>query len=254
MTRITFLGTGTSQGVPVIGCKCNVCQSGDSKDNRLRSSVLIEQDNVKILIDAGPDFRQQMLREEIDYADAVLLTHGHKDHTGGLDDVRAINYIRKEAFAVYCEQRVFESLKKEYSYAFDEYKYPGAPEFDIRIIDNNPFFVKNVEITPIRALHYKLPVFGFRIGGIAYITDANSIPEAEFSKLNNLSLLVLNTVRKEKHISHFSLEEAVSVAKRVKPEICLLTHLSHQIGKHSDLNNSLPEWISPAYDGLSLTF
>jgi phosphoribosyl 1,2-cyclic phosphate phosphodiesterase len=253
MTRITFLGTGTSQGVPVIGCKCPVCLSHDIRDNRLRSSVLIEHNGTRLIIDAGPDFRQQMLREQIESVDAVLLTHGHKDHTGGLDDVRAINFIRKEPFAVYCEDLVLESLMREYSYAFEEYKYPGAPEFDIKIIDNKQFMVNTAIVTPVRAYHYKLPVLGFRIGEIAYITDANHIPEEELEKLNNLSILVLNTVRRERHISHFSLDEAVAVAERVKPKKCFLTHLSHQIGFHSELDDSLPEWISPAYDRLTLT-
>jgi phosphoribosyl 1,2-cyclic phosphate phosphodiesterase len=253
MSTITFLGTGTSQGIPVIGCKCKVCLSKDNKDNRLRSSVVIEHNGSILLIDAGPDFRQQMLREGISCVDAVLLTHEHKDHTGGLDDVRAINFIRKEPFAIYCEERVMESLRREYSYVFEEYKYPGAPEFDIRIIDPTPFRINTVQVIPIRAFHYKLPILGFRIGDIAYITDANSIPDEEFDKLQNLSILVLNTVRREKHISHFSLDEAVEIAKKVKPKQCYLTHMSHQIGIHSDLDASLPDWISPAYDRLSIT-
>ena len=253
MSTITFLGTGTSQGIPVIGCNCNVCLSSDNKDKRLRSSVIVEHNGSLLLIDAGPDFRQQMLREGVSCVDAVLLTHEHKDHTGGLDDVRAINFIRKEPFAIYCEERVMESLKREYSYAFEEYKYPGAPEFDIKIIDTTPFRIKSAQVIPIRAFHYKLPVLGFRIGNIAYITDANYIPDEEFDKLKNLSILVLNTVRRERHISHFSLDEAVEIAKRVNPDQCYLTHLSHQIGIHKDLDASLPDWISPAYDGLSIT-
>lgn len=214
MSTITFLGTGTSQGIPVIGCKCKVCLSLDNKDKRLRSSAIIEHNGSVLLIDAGPDFRQQMLREGISSVDAVLLTHEHKDHTGGLDDVRAINFIRKEPFTIYCEERVKESLKREYSYAFEEYKYPGVPEFDIKIIDTAPFYINSAQVIPIRAFHYKLPVLGFRIGDIAYITDANYIPDEEFDKLQNLSILVLNTVRRERHISHFSLDEAVEIAKR----------------------------------------
>ena len=253
MSTITFLGTGTSQGIPVIGCNCKVCLSSDNKDKRLRSSVIVEHNGSLLLIDAGPDFRQQMLREGVSYVDAVLLTHEHKDHTGGLDDVRAINFIRKEPVAIYCEERVMESLRREYSYAFEEYKYPGAPEFDIKIIDTTPFRINSAQVIPIRAFHYKLPVLGFRIGNIAYITDANYIPDEEFDKLKNLSILVLNTVRRERHISHFSLDEAVEIAKRVNPDQCYLTHLSHQIGIHKDLDASLPDWISPAYDGLSIT-
>ena len=253
MSTITFLGTGTSQGIPVIGCKCKVCLSLDNKDKRLRSSAIIEHNGSVLLIDAGPDFRQQMLREGISCVDAVLLTHEHKDHTGGLDDVRAINFIRKEPFTIYCEERVKESLKREYSYAFEEYKYPGVPEFDIKIIDTAPFYINSAQVIPIRAFHYKLPVLGFRIGDIAYITDANYIPDEEFDKLQNLSILVLNTVRRERHISHFSLDEAVEIAKKVTPKQCYLTHLSHQIGTHTHLDASLPDWISPAYDRLSTT-
>ncbi|PKP06245.1 MAG: MBL fold metallo-hydrolase [Bacteroidetes bacterium HGW-Bacteroidetes-5] len=252
MTRLTFLGTGTSQGVPVIGCNCEVCKSEDSRDNRLRSSVIFEDNGSTLLIDAGPDFRQQLLRESISNMDAILLTHEHKDHTGGLDDIRAINHLKKRVVPVYCEKRVLESLKREYSYAFDGLKYPGAPVFDIRFIGNSTFRINDTIITPIRVYHYKLPVLGFRIGNIAYITDANYIPEDEFDKLTGLDILVINTVRRERHISHFSLDEAIAIAKRTGAKMCYLTHLSHQIGKHSDLADSLPAGIMPAYDGLKV--
>ncbi len=252
MTKLTFLGTGTSQGVPVIGCECEVCRSADPKDKRLRSSVLFENNGTSLLVDAGPDFRQQLLRERISDLDAILLTHEHKDHTGGLDDIRAINYIKRKILPVYCEKRVLESLKKEYSYAFDDLKYPGAAEFDIKIIGNNRFEIGNSEITPIRVYHYKLPVLGFRIGNIAYITDANYIPEEEFEKLHNLDVLVINTVRRERHISHFSLDEAISVAQKTKAKTTYLTHLSHQIGKNEALAAVLPKGIQPAFDGLKV--
>jgi len=252
MTRLTFLGTGTSQGVPVIGCKCEVCRSEDPMDKRLRSSVLFEDNGSTLLVDAGPDFRQQLLREGISNLDAILLTHEHKDHTGGLDDIRAINYLKRKVVPVYCEKRVLVSLKKEYSYAFDDLRYPGAPDFDIRIIGNSLFKINETVITPIRVYHYKLPVLGFRIGNIAYITDANYIPEDEFDKLTGLDVLVINTVRRERHISHFSLDEALAVARRTSAKMCYLTHLSHQIGKHSDLADSLPAGVMPAYDGLKI--
>ena len=255
-SRLTFLGTGTSQGVPIIGCGCDVCKSENPKDKRLRSSVLIEQNGLRILIDAGPDFRQQLLRENIGSVDAILLTHEHKDHTGGLDDVRAINYITRKALPIYCEERVFKSLQREYSYAFSEYKYPGVPEFDIKIIGEEPFYIgreNNVKVIPIRAFHYKLPVLGYRIGNIAYITDANRIEEIEYTKLKGVEIFVINTVRHQQHISHFSLSEAVGVAQKVGAPISYLTHLSHQIGSHEDLLKELPKGIEPAYDGLVVT-
>ncbi|PKP38518.1 MAG: MBL fold metallo-hydrolase [Bacteroidetes bacterium HGW-Bacteroidetes-14] len=257
--RITFLGTGTSQGIPMIGCSCSVCRSSDPKDNRLRSSAFIEYKGFKILIDAGPDFRQQLLRANIGDLDAILLTHEHKDHTGGLDDVRAINYFGSKALPIYCEERVLRSLEREYSYAFAENRYPGVPEFDIRVIDESAFSIEkenghkpdpSAEIVPVRVWHYKLPVLGFRIGDIAYITDANRIEDKEYEKLKGVKILVINTVRHQRHISHFSLSEAVEVAKKVGARRTFLTHLSHQIGCHSDLSAELPPGIEPAYDGL----
>lgn len=252
MTRLTFLGTGTSQGVPIIGCKCKVCTSQNPKDKRLRSSVLIEHKNKKILIDAGPDFRQQLLRENIENLDAIILTHEHKDHTGGLDDVRAINYLQKKALPIYCEKRVEESLHKEYSYAFDKIKYPGVPEFDIKTINNAPFQIDDINVIPIRVYHYKLPILGFRIGNITYITDANKIEKEEMKKIIGSEIFVINTVRKQKHLSHFSLPEAIEVAKKINSKATYLTHLSHQIGTHNHLTSILPEGIYASYDGLSV--
>lgn len=254
MGKITFLGTGTSQGVPIIACKCGVCVSKDFRDKRLRSSVLIEEGGVSVIVDAGPDFRQQMLREDISHADAILLTHGHKDHTGGLDDLRAFNWMEKRAFPIYCEVGVQGSLKREYSYVFAENKYPGIPEFDLKTIDETPFQVGTMRITPIRAMHYKLPILGFRIGDLAYITDANFIPESEYEKLYGVSVLVLNTVKLTKHISHFSLPEAVEQARKIGAKRTFLTHLSHQLPCHKDLAAMLPEGIEPAYDGLQVEF
>lgn len=256
-SRITFFGTGTSQGIPMIGCSCEVCKSADKRDTRLRSSALIEHNGLRILIDAGPDFRYQMLRSGTDKLDAILLTHEHKDHTGGLDDIRALNYFTNRAFPIYCEKRVNESLKREFSYVFEENPYPGAPSFDIKIIDNNPFIIESIynnhlsaKVIPIRAYHYKLPVLGFRIGKIAYITDAVKIDNEELKKLDNLEILVINTVRKEKHISHFSLWEALEIIEKVGAKKSFLTHLSHQIGLHSDLEKILPLGVFAAYDSL----
>ncbi len=263
MGKITFLGTGTSQGIPMIGCNCPVCKSEDPRDNRLRTSALIEQDGFRILIDCGPDFRQQMLRHNITDLDAVILTHQHKDHTGGLDDIRAFNYFRKAAFPIYAEPIVQESLKMEYSYAFAEHKYPGVPDYNLHTIGEEPFiitkqlpdnFTASLEIVPIRVFHYKLPILGFRFGNMAYITDGSSIPQSEYQKLKGLDLFVINTVRREKHISHFSLPEALEIIEKAGAPRNCLTHLSHQIGKHSDLESLLPPNVRPAYDGLVLEF
>lgn len=276
--KLTFLGTGTSQGVPMIGCGCEVCSSSDPKDKRLRASAMVEYCGMSILIDAGPDFRQQMLREQVTHLDAILLTHNHKDHTGGLDDIRAFNYLEKRATEIYCEKYVEDSLRLEYSYAFAEKKYPGAPEWHVHIIDEKPFWVsyggpyevlswepgkgyvhsiagqddpvRKAEIIPIRGMHYKLPVLGYRFGNIAYCTDMNHIPEEEFSKLEGLEHFVINCVKYGKHISHYSLEEAVAVAKKVGARHSWLTHLSHQLPPHEVLASELPEGILPAYDGL----
>ena len=248
--KLIFLGTGTSQGVPMIGCKCDVCISDDPRDKRLRSSVYVEYEGLKILVDAGPDFRQQMLREDLSNIDAILLTHNHKDHTGGLDDIRALNYLERKPAHIYCEKYVEDSLRMEYSYAFAENKYPGAPEWEVHIIDNNPFSINNVNIIPVRGKHYKLPVLGYRFGNIAYCTDMNHIPDEEFSKLNGLEHFIINCVRRGKHISHFSLEGAISIAERVGARHTWLTHLSHQLPRYAELLKELPESIQPAYDGL----
>ena len=276
--RLTFLGTGTSQGVPMIGCGCEVCRSRDPRDKRLRSSALIDWCGMNILVDAGPDFRMQMLREGIRHLDAILLTHNHKDHTGGLDDIRAFNYIERRASEIFCERYVEDSLRLEYSYAFAEKKYPGAPEWHVHNIDSRPFTIRcggtaeilswesgkgytystidlaeearTAEIIPIRGMHHKLPVLGYRFGNIAYCTDMNYIPEEEFSKLHGLDHFVINCVKHGKHLSHYSLEEAVEVAQRVGAEHSWLTHLSHQLPCYEELASQLPAGILPAYDGL----
>ncbi len=381
-STLTFLGTGTSQGIPMIGCNCHVCQSSDSKDKRLRTSALIEHKGFKIVIDCGPDFRQQMLRENINDIDAVLLTHQHKDHTGGMDDIRAFNYFRQKRyeaaraaaclqanttlqqeknhygipageantnrtnsgvtnsvdalsedidFPIYAEERVQEGLKLEYHYAFKEFKYPGVPDFKLITIDENPFTITKtlplgsvansfqsptaanaefsnaytslapnariadasesqiaahariaeLEVIPIRVMHYKLPILGFRFDNLAYITDGSAIPESEFEKLQGLDVLIINTVRHAKHISHFSLQEALDIIKRVGAKRNYLTHLSHQIGTHAELSAELAQWshsnklsaeqpqrhrandfstsdsnitVMPAYDGLKIEF
>ena len=241
----------------MIGCDCEVCKSSDPHDNRLRCSALIRYEGKSFLIDAGPDFRQQMLREGISHLDAILLTHNHKDHTGGLDDVRSFNYLEKRSFPIFCEAHVLESLKKEYYYVFAEKPYPGAPEMDIHLIDSRPFRIDGILVTPIRAMHYKLPVLGFRFGDCAYVTDANYIPETEFDKLRGLKVFVLNTVKRGKHISHYSLEEAIEICRCVGAEKSFLTHLSHMLPRHADLCrelSTLPFSLQPAYDGLTVPF
>lgn len=253
MTRLTFLGTGTSQGVPMIGCGCEVCSSTDPRDKRLRASALVEQDGVRILIDAGPDFRQQMLSAGISGVDAILLTHNHKDHTGGLDDIRAFNYHSRKPVQIYCEKYVEDSLKMEFSYAFAENKYPGAPDWETHIIDDTPFTINGVEIIPIRGRHFRLPVLGYRIGNIAYCTDMNHIPQGEFAKLQGLEHFIINCVRRGHHISHFSLEEAIATAQKVGARHSWLTHLSHQLPKQEALEKELPVDIMPAYDGLIIS-
>ena len=251
-TRLTFLGTGTSQGVPMIGCDCEVCRSRDPRDNRLRASAFIEYEGCNILVDAGPDFRQQMLRADIRHVDAILLTHNHKDHTGGLDDIRAFNYHEQKATQIYCEEYVENSLRMEFSYAFAEKKYPGAPEWNVNRIDERPFEIKGKQIIPIRGKHYKLPVLGYRFGNIAYCTDMNHIPEEEFAKLQGLEHFIINCVRYGHHISHFSIEEAVAVAQKTGAKQSWLTHLSHQLPTYDKLLKELPEGILPAYDGLTI--
>lgn len=236
----------------MIGCRCGVCSSTDIRDKRLRASALVEFNGLRVLIDAGPDFRQQMLRENVSHLDAILLTHNHKDHTGGLDDIRAFNYIERKAVKIYCEKYVEDSLRMEYSYAFAENKYPGAPEWEVHIIDEKPFSINGVEIIPIRGKHFRLPVLGFRFGNIAYCTDMNKIPDEEFAKLQGLDHFVINCVRRGRHISHFSLEGALSVAEKVGAGHTWLTHLSHQLPVYEELASELPENVKPAYDGLTI--
>ena len=252
MLKLTFLGTGTSQGVPVVSCECEVCQSQDSKDKRLRSSVLIETEGRTFVIDCGPDFRQQMLNANVKHIDAVLLTHEHRDHIGGLDDLRAFNYTQNEAIQVYCEQRVQEAVKQNIPYAFAEVRYPGVPEIDICNIENKSFNICGIEIIPIRGYHYKLPVLGFRIGPLCYITDMNVIDNSELEKIKGVDTLVINALRFEPHISHFTLNEAIDVINKVAPKQAYLTHLSHQIGLHKELSRQLPQNVKLAFDGLIL--
>ena len=250
--KITFLGTGTSQGVPVIACSCNTCLSSDLHDKRLRTSVLLETEDVTLVIDAGPDFRQQMLSERVTKLDAIILTHEHKDHIAGLDDVRAFNYKSQDAIDIFSEERVQKVIKKEYSYVFSEYQYPGIPKMRLNTIPEHAFNINNLQIIPIRVFHYRLPVYGFRVGNFAYITDANYIPEESKEKLYGVKYLVINALRKENHISHFSLREAMDFIREISPKKAFITHISHQMGLHSEVSKELPSEIMLAFDGLSL--
>ena len=253
MIKMTFLGTGTSQGVPVIACDCAVCRSADVRDKRLRSSVLIETEGKVLLIDAGPDFRQQLLQEQVRQLNGVLLTHEHKDHIAGLDDVRAFNHITGKPVDVYAERRVLKALEREFSYVFSETRYPGAPEMTLHAIDEKPFTVAGVAVTPVRLWHHRLPVLGFRIGRMAYLTDVNRVADKEYEKLKQLKVLVVGTVQREKHISHFNLDEALAFIAKVQPQNAYLTHLSHRFEAHAELQASLPAGVHVAYDGLALT-
>lgn len=250
--KITFLGTGTSQGIPLIGCTCKVCTSGDPKDNRLRSSVMIEQKDTNIVIDTGPDFRQQMLREKVTKVDAVIFTHEHKDHIAGLDEVRAFNFINQMVMPVYATERVQEALKREFAYIFSDLNYPGIPKISLHTINNTVFTVGEMQVTPIDVLHYKLPVKAFRVENFTYITDANFISEEEKQKIKGSEVIVINALRRNEHISHFTFQEAIDLANELKAKKTYFTHISHQLGLHKEVNFELPEHIELAYDGLQI--
>lgn len=250
--KITFLGTGTSQGVPLIACSCEVCLSADSRDKRLRTSILIEEKGKSVIIDTGPDFRQQMLREKVKSLDAVVFTHEHKDHTAGFDDIRAFNYVHKKKMDVYASARVQEALKREFAYIFSVFKYPGIPEINLHLLENKLTVIGGLDFLPIEVMHYKLPVFGFRINDFTYITDANYISDTEKEKIKGSKVLVLNALRREPHVSHYTLEQAIQLVKELKPEKVYFTHISHQLGLHADVQKELPSGTELAYDGLKI--
>ncbi len=250
---ITFLGTGTSSGIPMIGCDCEVCTSTNAFDQRLRSSILIETKHASFVVDATPDFRYQMLRSKNMRLDAVLFTHPHKDHIAGLDDVRAYNFLQQRAIPLYANALTAEALKRDFHYAFDEERYPGVPHLQLHTISTNPFRLLQLEVIPIQVWHHKMPVYGYRFGNFTYITDANRIDAAEKEKIKGSEVLVINALRKEKHISHFTLDEAVELVNELQVSKAYFTHISHQLGKHNEVSKSLPEHISLAYDGLVIT-
>ncbi|MDX1903859.1 MAG: MBL fold metallo-hydrolase [Thermonemataceae bacterium] len=253
MIKVTFLGTGTSQGVPIIACDCEVCCSENTKDKRLRSSVLVESSEVTFVIDTGPDFRQQMLREGIKKLDAVVFTHEHKDHTSGLDDIRAFNYKQNKDMPLYATKKVLEQIKTEFAYIFSEKRYPGIPQVELFEINKEKHFeIQGLLVMPIEVFHYNLPVLGFRIGDFTYITDANYIASEEMAKIYGSKVLVINALQKTEHVSHFTLDQAIDVAKRIGAEKTYFTHISHKMGLHDEVSQELPENMYFAYDGLQI--
>ena len=254
--KLKFLGTGTSQGIPVIGSTHPVCLSTNPKDKRLRSSVMITDDEgKKILIDCGPDFRQQMLTNQESNVDALLITHEHNDHIIGLDDLRPIIFQKRKDISIYCLSRVGKEIQNRFPYAFTEDKYPGAPSFEITEIGNEPFIIENTEITPIQVIHYKLPILGYKFKNLAYITDASFISEEEQEKLKNLDVLIINCLRKdEPHVAHYILPEILELVEKLQPKTTYLTHISNRFGFHDEIEAMTPANIHPAHDGLEIEF
>lgn len=251
--KVTFLGTGTSQGIPVIACDCEVCVSQNKHDKRLRVSVLIEEQEKTLVIDAGPDFRYQMLRAGVRQLDALLFTHEHKDHVAGLDDIRAFNFKQQSEIDVYADLRVQNALKKEFHYIFSEAKYPGIPRLKLHEIRaDKSFTAAGIEIIPISVLHYKLPVFGYRVGDFTYITDAKTIDAENVAKIRGSKIVVINALQKDNHVSHLTLDEAIDLAQEIGAEQTYLTHISHRLGSHEEVSKELPSGIALAYDGLVL--
>lgn len=249
---ITFLGTGTSSGVPLIGCSCAVCISEDWHDKRLRSSILVQSASTTFVVDTTPDFRYQMLRTHTQKLDAVLYTHPHKDHMAGLDDIRAYNFTSKKAMKIYANSLTEEAVRRDFYYAFSDTKYPGVPELEMITIDETAFQIGDIPVQPIQVMHHKMPVFGYRFCDFTYITDANRIEETEKEKIRGSKVLVLNALRKEAHVSHFTLAEATELALELEVPEVYFTHISHQLGKHEDINRELPPHIRLAYDGLTI--
>jgi phosphoribosyl 1,2-cyclic phosphate phosphodiesterase len=251
--KITFLGTGTSSGVPMIACDCEVCTSNNSKDNRLRSSIMVQSKTTTIVVDTTPDFRYQMLRQKVQHIDAIIFTHPHKDHIAGMDDVRAFNYFNEMPIEVYANELTQVALKREFYYVFAEHKYPGIPDINVHEITDEPFLIGDIIVTPIKVWHLHMPVLGFRFGNFTYITDANRIEEAEKEKIKGSEVLVLNALRHKKHLSHFTLQEAIDLAHELKIPKTYFTHISHQLGLHDEVSKTLPEDCALGYDGLAIS-
>lgn len=251
---VTFLGTGSSQGVPVIGCHCPVCMAIDKKNQRLRCSIWVQAGNTSVVIDAGPDFRYQMLRARVEQLDAIIFTHSHKDHIAGLDDVRAYNYHQNKPMDIWATQETQAALRREFAYVFENASYPGIPQVQLHEINNHGFRIGDLEILPVFVKHYKMEVLGFRFGAFTYVTDANYIAPEERDKMRGSNTIVLNALRNEPHISHFTLPEAIDVAQDIAAPNTYFTHISHQLGLHETVNKTLPSGMCLAYDGLTLHF
>ena len=251
--KVTFLGTGTSQGIPIIGCKCPVCKSANTRDKRLRTSALVSVGDKNILIDIGPDFREQMLRNDVSHLDAILVTHAHRDHVAGIDDIRPYNYYQQSAIDIYARSNAIEAIRRDYAYIFAQHIYPGLPEANlIEVSGTSVFWIGNTEVVPIEAMHKDMPILGYRMGRFAYVTDANYIAPAELDKIKDMDVLVINALRQEKHFSHFSLAEALEVIAFLKPRKAYLTHMSHEMGFYDEVSRNLPKNVFLAYDGLTV--
>lgn len=250
--RITFLGTGTSGGVPMIACDCAICSSKNEKDKRLRSSILVQSETTTLIVDTTPDFRSQMLRENVKKLNAVIFTHPHKDHIAGLDDIKAFNFFQKKPVEVYANKLTEEALRREFYYIFSEKKYPGIPDIVLHTISDETFKVGDIPVIPILVHHLRMPVLGFRFGKFTYITDANRIEDEEKEKIKGSEILVINALRQKEHISHFNLQQAIDLVTELKIPTAYLTHISHQMGLHEEINNELPQNIQLAYDGLQI--
>jgi phosphoribosyl 1,2-cyclic phosphate phosphodiesterase len=250
--RITFLGTGTSGGVPMIACDCAICTSKNEKDKRLRSSILVQSETTTLIVDTTPDFRLQMLRENVKKLNAVIFTHPHKDHIAGLDDIRAFNFFQKKPVEVYANKLTEEALRREFYYIFSEKKYPGIPDIILHTITDETFKVGDIPVIPILVHHLKMPVLGFRFGKFTYITDANRIEDEEKEKIKGSEILVVNALRQKEHISHFNLQQAIDLVTELKIPTAYLTHISHQMGLHEEVNNQLAPNIQLAFDGLQI--
>jgi phosphoribosyl 1,2-cyclic phosphate phosphodiesterase len=249
---ITFLGTGTSSGVPMVGCDCAVCTSGDSRDTRLRSSILVQSATTTIVVDTTPDFRYQMLREKVKKLDAVLITHSHKDHVAGIDDTRPFQFFNRQPTQIYGSKMSLKGIQNEIPYAFENLKYPGIPKVSLNEIGEESFMIGDIPVQPILVWHYMMPVMGFKFGRFTYITDANRIDEKEKDKVRSSDVIVLNALRKEPHISHFTLQEAVELVQELQIPSGYFTHISHQLGLHQEITAELPAGVALAYDGLKL--